>query len=175
MSISLGPGLEVVDQKEGAVKCVGAEEHHIFEGVEFEITAAQDVANDASYDLLFITPDTTTWARITTMQAAVEGECFLYVYETTNSAGGTALTPLNKDRNSSNTSVLTVTHTPVVTGVGTRIRIAKQGSAFFQGSVNGSMLILKQNTKYLFRITNVSGATKWVSQQIVWAEHANLV
>ncbi len=146
--------------------------HKVHEGDSYEVSIAQDVAGEASLDLLVITPNTTKWLHMF-LEGQSEAEGFWYVYRDTNSTGGSGITPLNKNENSINTSGATITSGPTVTTPGTQIRIAKTGSGNKVGGfIRGvGEMILKQNTKYLFRFTNSIAQDKWVSQQLTWYEN----
>jgi len=93
-------------------------------------------------------------------------------------AGGAAFTVLNFNRNSSKTSGMTVTtgHTgsDLITPTGgSEIWNETLGTRGAQSSrENASELILKQNSKYLFRITNGATANN-VSILLTWYEHTN--
>jgi hypothetical protein len=92
------------------------------------------------------------------------GDCEFRVYEgVTHTDPGTSLTALNSNRDSSNTTGATWTHTPTVSGYGTTI-----WEEFVPGGTKKSAVgstteaigqgILKASTDYVFRLTNVSGA-----------------
>lgn len=143
-------------------------------GSAFLVSVAQDIAASANLDLLFVTPNTTKWAHLT-LTVQVEGEMILYVYEDTDSTGGAAVTAHNRNRNSGTSSVLTVTSGPTVTTPGTTIlsAILGSGNRTGGGAEEGGDIVLKQNTKYLFRITNTIAQAKWVSLIITWCEYTN--
>ena len=93
----------------------------------------------------------------------------------TTSNNGTTLDVFNRDRNSGSTATIIAFHTPTVTGTGTRIRCWHAGSGRnFGGGDRGSHeFILKQNTKYLFRITNATTNNNFMALKIDWYEHQN--
>jgi hypothetical protein len=95
------------------------------------------------------------------------GDSLIQIFEgTTFSNAGTALTISNHNRSSLKVFDGTVTNTPTLIGAGTQIN----STVFIPGGTKasatggaggfGSEFILALSTNYLFRITNVSGATK---------------
>ena len=98
----------------------------------------------------------------------VEGQCEMLIYEgTTVSAAGTAVTIIDVNRVTANTSQATATHTPTVTAVGTQLRhvFVPGGTIFPPGGSDGAPvrggteLILAPSTNYLIRVNNTSGGT----------------
>jgi hypothetical protein len=99
--------------------------------------------------------------------------------DTTVSAAGTAIACSNRNRFSSNVCAATVTHTPTVTGVGTELinSILPGGTAVGQGqttpgsSATGfSEWVLKHNTIYMLRITNLAGTAQPLSASVDFYE-----
>jgi hypothetical protein len=132
--------------------------------------------------LQFTTPDTTAWTHLV-FSIDCEAETEWYIYEgVTINVAGTAITPRNNDRNSSNTSGNTlagITNTSVananadtaVAGA-TVIEHGIVGAGKTGGSESRSReLILKQNTVYCMRaIANAAGYTDFIMS---WYEHTN--
>jgi hypothetical protein len=110
----------------------------------------------------------------------VDGMCFgdaeLHIYEGTSTTGGTAFTPINRNRNYavSNVSQVAMVINPTVTSVGTEIgaQIIPGGNGKkSSGGAAGSLeYVLKPLTNYLFRLTNVNGVAHAASLQIEWYE-----
>lgn len=140
--------------------------HKVHSGSHYK-AGYQDTSMVASdtIELLFVTPDTTEWAHWK-LVAQSTGEVVVAVYEgTTTSANGTAITRWNRNRNSVNTSSTLVYHTPTVTADGTKMVEKWIGSSGFRENSGGESrgdneFILKQNTKYLVRLTAVSDDIK---------------
>ena len=95
---------------------------------------------------LFKTPDTDTRIHLTVSVSASNGESILYEAPTTTDNGST-LTPSNKNRNSSNTSSLSVWKNPTVSSTGIQIGIIPLNNPKHR------LWILKQNTTYLIKFT----------------------
>jgi hypothetical protein len=104
------------------------------------------------------------------------GDAELYIYEGTSTTGGTAFTPINRNRNYavSNVSQVAMVINPTVTSVGTEIDVqiipggvGKKSSGGAAGSLE---YVLKPLTNYLFRLTNVNSASHAASLQLEWYE-----
>ncbi len=95
----------------------------------------------------------------------IEGDADVELFEdTTVSADGTALTPRNLNRNSTNISTVSFFHTPTVTSPGTQLFI-EWNAAGSGGQAAGSEgafdeFELAKGKNYLFRVTNRSGSAK---------------
>lgn len=93
---------------------------------------------------------------------------------TTFSDPGTALTPVNRNRISSKTAVLLVSHTPVVTMPGTelisRFIPSGQGAQAAGGSSSFEEYILNFGTNYLLRITNEGAQAENINIILTWYE-----
>lgn len=141
------------------------------------------LANAANLDMLVVTGAVTT-PHIAVM-VDVGNECTLSIYEAaTTSADGTGVTSYNANRASANVSTAVITHTPTVTGTGTALipshYVPGGGAGGGPGgsSIGGSStdfarvpeIVLKTSTKYLFRLTNVSGGAIKASMQLGWFE-----
>ena len=104
------------------------------------------------------------------------GDAELYIYEGPTTTGGTAFTPINRNRNYSvsNPSQVAMVINPTVTSVGTELdaQIIPGGSGKkSSGGAAGSLeYVLKPLTNYLFRLTNVNGAAHAASLQLEWYE-----
>ena len=154
-----------IDATTHTLQTIDYAHHKINEGNHFKV-GYQDtsMATGDTITLLFVTPDTTRWAHWTLIAHAT-GAVIVEVYEDTDSTGGTAVGVKNRNRNVSGGNTTLVYHTPTVTTDGTKIIEKWVGSEGFKEDVGGdsrgnSELILKQNTKYLIRLTAVSDSIK---------------
>ena len=111
-----------------------------------------------------------------TVDGMCMGDAELYIYKGTSTTGGTAFTPINRNRNYavSNVSQVAMVINPTVTSVGTEIDaqiipggVGKKSSGDAAGSLE---YVLKPLTNYLFRLTNVNGVAHAASLQIEWYE-----
>jgi hypothetical protein len=119
---------------------------------------ATGIGNGATRDILITTP-TTLSVHWRANFATISGSYTLYEAPTT-SANGTAITPRNRDRNSSNTATTAIYSGPTVTGVGTLLLVApivnaSKGIDIFSSD---DIIILKANTKYLIRFVSTAGS-----------------
>jgi hypothetical protein len=102
------------------------------------------------------------------------GDAMGFLYEGSVVTGGTAITALNKNRNSVITSQSAALSNPTVTTLGTpilsQILIGGQGKKASGGALGSSDLILKPLTTYLFRLTNVNGTAHAAEIVLEWYE-----
>ena len=104
------------------------------------------------------------------------GDAELYIYESTVTTGGTAFTPINRNRNYSvsNPSQVAMVINPTVTSVGTELdaQIIPGGSGKKStGASAGSLeYVLKPLTNYLFRLKNVNGTAHAAYLTLEWYE-----
>ena len=111
-----------------------------------------------------------------TVNGVCLGDAELYIYEGTSTTGGTAFTPINRNRNYavSNVSQVAMVINPTVTSVGTEIdaQIIPGGAGKKSGGGSAGSLeyVLKPLTNYLFRLTNVNGTAHAASLTLEWYE-----
>lgn len=109
------------------------------------------------------------------------GDVDVLVYEgTTTSADGGAITTNNTNRTSTNTPGVDLFSAPTVTDVGTLVHTSwlpptsagqgQSGATGISGETNGEEWVLAPSTKYLIRITNLSGATIDYAYEMLWYE-----
>jgi hypothetical protein len=102
------------------------------------------------------------------------GDAMGFLYEGSVVTGGTAITALNKNRNSLVTSQSAALSNPTVTTLGTpilsQILIGGQGKKAGGGAIGSSDLILKPLTTYLFRLTNINGTAHAAEIILEWYE-----
>lgn len=164
-----------IDSSTRAATTIDYEHHEIHGGDHYNISAFQDISSGSHIDIIINTLDTPKWTHMV-FEAAVESESSLCIFEgITADNDGTSIPAFNNNRNSSNVSGLIISADSTVTNEGACIVAAKQGSGKGTGGfVRGAQeLILKQNTKYLFRISNDSVSTAWASQKLTWYEHTD--
>lgn len=141
----------------------------------FSVADGSPVADDASIELWVDVPAGTTPHISWTFWAG--GLAQGYVYEgPTVSAEGTTITPLNRDRASSNTPGITVKHTPTVTDIGTAIHDgdwmggtagARKGAGDERAAQE---LRLAPSTTYLWRLTARVNNIR-LGIELDWYEH----
>lgn len=164
-----------VDSATGALNVIDYAHHEIHGGSSFTADYTVELGNGATIDILVITPNTTKWAHME-YNLLCELETELKIYEgVTTSNDGTGLTEFNRNRNSATAATTVVSHTPTVTNTGTLIRTKHFGTGKTSGGEAREIgeFILKQNTKYLYRITNATTSNNYISFILNWYEHTN--
>lgn len=171
-----------IDSATFSLQTVDYEHHEIHSGSHFYIEDVSDIAINNVFDVQWTTPNTTTWAHFT-FELNCEAETEWYIYEApTINTNGTAMTPINNNRNSSDTSqmaVSSISNTSVANAnADTQVSAATEiahgivGAGKNGGLINRSNeIILKQNTIYCYRaIANIAGYTNF---RMSWYEHAH--
>lgn len=163
--------------------------HEIHEGDAFAChVASLDIADTASVAIVFKTPDTAKWihmfVRFTTKAA---GHLKILENATWVASTGAEVAVINRNRNSSTTTVMETNHITVpfaANGVAMKNPTGLTGTeigkvyAFAAKTGGGSEksedneLVLKQNTKYAY-IYKADAATNGVQIILDWYEHTN--
>lgn len=149
---------------------------HLLEGLLFSIgythSFASPLADGASIDIVL------AFGPGTEPRVAIEGLCvgnaMGYLYEGTTTTGGTALTGINLNRNSTNVGNAAAVLNPTISSTGTLLGsfliiggVKKKASG---GDMSTTSLVLKPLTNYLLRLTNVSGVAQAAEMTITWYE-----
>lgn len=165
-----------IDASTHSLQVIDYEHHEIHGGSAYFYTDSVELGNAGVQDYLLTTPDTTAWAHLT-FQITGSAITQVQVYEAAGKSGTTAQTTQNHNRNSANTSGLTIHKGTSGSGDGTLIWQRKSGSAQGQSrtgveATHTGEIILKQNTKYIFRITSGTAANL-TNALFDWYEHTN--
>ena len=172
----------LLDDSTNALLTIDYEHHEIHEGDHYFIEDVSDLAINNVLDVQWTTPNTTQYAHFI-FELNCESETEWYIYEGASIVlAGTALTPRNNNRNSTNTSNATVASiantsvananidTPVAAATEIAHGIVGAGK---DGGVIGRVneIMLKSNTIYCFRaIANTAG---YVNFLMSWYEHTD--
>ena len=170
-----------IDASTNTLQTIDYSHHEIHAGSHFTYTEYDgDLDNLAVIEILITTPDTTKWAH---MIAAITGALSTTVefYETCTHTAGAAKTAYNNNRNSAtaNTTTLAVSNDDNADGTpiySVQFGISTGGGA--SGVSGGGSLradgeyMLKQNTKYLLRVTS-NADNNVVSVMLGWYEHTD--
>lgn len=168
-----------VDHSTGARTTITYPHHEIHAGSAFVVSEANTLGDGNTREYLLETANTAKWPHlIITISGSLDTAFILY--EDTTKTTGTAVTELNRDRNSIKTAGMVVTHTPAGAGNGTPIyteRFGTDSGPAGKGGAGGGgrgihEFILQQNTKYLIIITSHSAANN-VTTLFDWYEHTN--
>lgn len=173
------------DYATGATTIVEHEHHEIHEGDHYFLVSYQDLTIGQVLQFTFQTPNTTEWIHWT-WSIETEKETLWQVYEggTINSALANAITPINSNRNSSNTSGATLRYEVHADVAGANTDVTVSASNIIESGISGAgqtrggnadrsnEIILKQNQLYVLRaIATVAGYIDFTMQ---WYEHTNL-
>lgn len=152
--------------------------HKIHDSDHYFMEGYTTLDNTDVLQVALVTPDTTKWLHLT-WQISSNGILTTEFYEDAEGvSGGSAVTPLNNNRNSSNASGATITSGVSVTGSGTLISRSKWGGTGFKSFTGGAStredeMILKQNTTYMRKFISGSDANI-VGFKAMWYENTSL-
>jgi len=108
------------------------------------------------------------------VQAECGGSAEFYWYEGSTVSSGTAFTPINRKRSSTNTSDAAVLINPTVSNAGTLLlaRSIPGGAGVFAGGGSDYAFeyVLKDLTTYLFQLKNTSGSARAAHLLLEWYE-----
>lgn len=166
------------DSTTGSLKTIDYSHHEVHDSSHFFYKDIATLAANASTSYLIQTPDTTKWAHLTfsaTGSAITQAD----LYEGGDLSGtGARQVIVNNNRNSNTASGLTIWDSCVDgTTNGTLIYAIKSGASAGASRSPGiaersNEIILKQNTKYLLRVT--SGTNDNLTNLLLeWYEHTN--
>ena len=149
--------------------------HEIHDGHSFILAATQTALGDGdTFTLTCTTPNTTKWLHSVFGGIGLY-EYYLKVYENpTVDTPGSAVTPVNRNRNSANTSGATFTVDDVLTSPGTLIFENYVTSGRRVGGLGEQRqeYILKQNEQYVFHLES-DRAANILTGVLEWYEHTN--
>ena len=170
-----------IDASTQSIMTVSYEHHEIHGGSHFEICDVVDLSINNVFDVQFTTPDTNKHIHMV-WEIQVESKTDFLIYEgATISTAGTAVTPINNNRNSLNTSGATIASilntttenanadTAVATATELQHSTVGAGVKSLGATSRTKELILKRNTIYCFRI--IATAAGYVNYCAEWYEH----
>jgi len=168
-----------VDPSTHTLQTIEYSHHELHNGRFYRAGMNFTCANGDVCIFCLTTPDTTRWCHIEWVLTASADGTFAVLEDVTSYTGGVAMTPINHNRNSTNTSGTvckkgkTNSNAITLTG-GTTIMSAtlSTGKGSTVSRAAGNEFILKQNSTYAFRYTNGTSAN--VIQLILeWYEHTD--
>ncbi len=102
------------------------------------------------------------------------GDADFFIYEGTTTTGGTAFTPVRRNRNIATTSNVAMVTNPTVNTLGTLINrqfvTGGTGKKSSGGGAGSLEYVLAPLTNYLFRLTNVNGTAHTALLELEWYE-----
>jgi len=155
--------------------------HHELHGGSAYFLIYSALADDTDViEIRFQTPNTTKWAHmLIDVECALAATVEMWEGTTKTHEAGNVLTALNRNRNSTNTSGLTICHTPGGAQAGAGTITEYVGAATVSGRVAAgghsggrNELILDQNNDYLIRVTSRADANA-LTIVLDWYEHTN--
>jgi len=172
-----------LDTSTHSLQTVAYEHHEIHSGSHYFLTGYQDLSINQVLQFTWQMPNTTKWTHWV-WEIATESETLWQVYEgaTISTPLANAITPLNNNRNSANTSGTTLRYevhanlaaanSAVTVAAGDIIEAGISGAGKAGGSARrGSELVLLQNELYVLRAT--AHAAGYVNFHKQWYEHTD--
>lgn len=175
-------GSDGIDKTTNAQYHIDYEHHEIHAGSHYYLEDVQDLALNNVFDLQWVTSNSAKWEHLTFILNC-ESETEWYIYEGASIVNaGSVITPVNNNRNSTNTSLATITSqsntsvananidTPVAAATELNHGIIGAGR---EGGITGrdKEIILKQNTIYCMRA--IANAAGYVNFYVSWYEHTS--
>jgi hypothetical protein len=169
----------LTDLMTGVLMVIDYVHHEIHGGSHYYIQGYLELNDTETFFMKLVTPDTAKWSHFVYKISSTGITTSTFDEDATGGmAGGTGVTPLNNNRNSTKTSGMVFTSgVTTATGYTTRLENDKWGADGFKENIGGGSgredeLILKQNTTYLRSFT--SGAAANIIQfKASWYEHTN--
>ena len=168
-----------IDASTHTLQTISYPHHEIHGGSHYYLQGFLELDDTDTFYMKMVTPNTTKWSHFV-FSIKSTGICTTYLDEvaTGGMTGGSAVTPINNNRNSSNTSGMVFTSgVTACTGYTTRLEADKWGADGFKETIGGGggredELILKQNTTYCR--TFISGTdTNIIQFKASWYEHTD--
>ena len=164
-----------IDKSTQATETIDYAHHEIHSGDHYYVEGHATMSSDGVLKVALVTPNTAKWSHLSWLISS-NGILTAEFYEDAEGvSGGSDVAIRNNNRNSANTSGITLTTGVTTTGDGTLISQAKWGGTGFKSVTGGSgsrtdELILKQDTTYL-RVFTSATADQIVSFKAMWYEH----
>jgi hypothetical protein len=172
-----------MDNSTNTLQTIEYEHHEIHSGSHYFVCGYSDLSINNVYQITFVTPDTTKWSHFI-WKLDTESETLWEIYEgaTITTPLDSAVTPLNNNRNSDNTSGnalrselhanLAAANASVDVSGATLLCAGISGAGKTGGNDNREQeIILQQNTIYVMRATaNTAGFIDFLME---WYEHVS--
>lgn len=169
-----------IDAATYALNTIDYAHHEAHSGSAYFLVYSALKSDTQTIEVRIQTPDTTKWAHmVIIMDSAIAATASLWHPTTKTHEAGNAIVPMNRNHNSTNTSGLTICHTPggaqagaanLVQYIGasaTGGRVAVGGGANSRGE-----FILDQNSSYLIQVASRADGNA-LSIILDWYEHTN--
>ncbi len=163
-----------LDRSTHAANTIEYEHHKIHDGRHFTLSNTTQINSGANFDLGITTGAGSRFIHAVHLaNSTAAAEVIVYEHTSFNLSSGTAVTPVNRNRNKLNTSDHVFAEGPTVTDVGSVLFRESFGARNFAGQVRSqNEFVLNSGLNYLFRIQS-AGANNVVNGRIEWYEHTD--
>lgn len=168
-------GKSGIDRATETLQNIDYEHHEIHAGSHYFICDYElGKASGSVIEFVLTTPNTDKWMHMTLEFSGSEGATLEVFKNTTGVVGGTIITPVNNNGNSTNTSDLIIVKDPSsIASDGTRAAGFLAGGGRTSGfNQRGREIVLQQNTTFLFRFTSLANSND-IGFCGEWYEHTN--
>jgi hypothetical protein len=169
-----GTTVAIVDATHGSLVGIDIAHYKVHQGLHYFIQDWVEVSGAGSVLNLLIKVPAGKYVHF--LYKLHTGDAFTYrLYEaTTVSADGTAVSAFNSNRNSANTTGITVFTGPTITADGNQIVAGQLSSGGKTGGMESreNEMILKANQNYLLRVTKTTSGVAFVEYGLEWYENA---
>ena len=178
IKVSDGTRSPSYDTMTHATTTIDYSHHEVHSGSSYFNWVNGTLANGNTAGIAITTPNTTKWLHLLYEVVSTAAGTFSITEGLTSYTGGTTITSHNFNRNVADASGAVVKKgltgsDPIVPTGGTMIFTEQLGGGKIASTrANGQEIILKENTIYLFQITNGVNANI-VSILLDWYEHTN--
>jgi len=159
----------------GSPVVIDVEHHEIHCGDSWYGTRIADIAGTATDSIVInIPPKIGNVGYHAVILCETEGEAEFHVYEGASTvADGTPIPIFNRNRNSAETTLVEIFHTPTTATGGVDIfqKVWGSGKGVGGGARGLNERIQKDNTKYLITVTNRTAVNSWVSWEVNYYRH----
>lgn len=173
-----------LDRSTNTIQTIEYEHHEVHAGSHFFVVSYAVLENNHVLQFTWQMPNTTTWTHWT-WRISTEIEILWQIYEggTITNPLANAITPLNSNRNSSNTSGTTMRYEDHVNLADADTDVSIAAATLLKSGISGSgkdfgtagretELVLDQNALYVLRAT--AKAAGYINFEMEWYEHADI-
>lgn len=173
--------IDQVEPTTNSVKVIDYSHAELHSGDHYVVKDYVSVLKAGVKEFIISTPDTKRWAHMVLGVDAVTSSITIDIYEgVSTTSDGTAINNRNRNRNFSDDNTTICYEDPTgLTGdvAGNLLQASYLGAG--KNSAGGGIrdseeMLLKQNTKYLVRVTELNIAATVVNYTFDWYEHTNI-
>lgn len=172
--------VDQVESTTNSLKIIDYSHAELHNGDHYIKRSYEVLAKAGVKELLIVTPDTTRWCHMLIGIDNIDSSIVVEMFEgVTTSADGTLANSRNRNRTFTDNNTTLIYEDPTVTAGDTPANIIQDGY-FGAGKNSGGggvrdseEVLLKQNTKYLIRITEQNIVATVINWSFDWYEHTN--